>query len=61
MQRENPDKVFHPLLPQVVCADMKKITLENVLAALQGKCEEIVLDPEIMAAALAPIERMLAL
>lgn len=61
MMRENPDKVFHPLLPQVVCPDMKKITLENVLAALQGKCEEIVLDPEIMAAALAPIERMLAL
>ena len=61
MQRENPDKVFHPLLPQVVCPDMKKITLENVLAALQGKCEEIVLDPEIMTAALAPIERMLAL
>ena len=61
MQRENPDKVFHPLLPQVVCPDMKKITLENVLAALQGKCEEIVLDPEIMAAALVPIERMLAL
>lgn len=61
MMRENPDKVFHPLLPQVVCPDMKKITLENVLAALQGKCEEIVLDPEIMAAALVPIERMLAL
>jgi quinolinate synthase len=61
MQRENPDKVFHPLLPQVVCADMKKITLENVLAALQGKCEEIVLDPEIMTAARKPIERMLAL
>ena len=61
MMRENPDKVFHPLLPQVVCPDMKKITLENVLAALQGKCEEIVLDPEIMTAALAPIERMLAL
>ncbi len=61
MMRENPDKVFHPLLPQVVCPDMKKITLENVLAALQGKCEEIVLDPEIMTNALAPIERMLAL
>ena len=61
MQRENPDKVFHPLLPKVVCADMKKITLENVLAALQGKCEEIVLDPEIMDAARKPIERMLAL
>lgn len=61
MQRENPDKVFHPLLPQVVCPDMKKITLENVLSALQGKCEEIVLDPEIMDAARKPIERMLAL
>ena len=61
MMRENPDKVFHPLLPQVVCPDMKKITLENVLAALQGKCEEIVLAPEIMTNALVPIERMLAL
>ena len=52
---------IHPLLPQVVCPDMKKITLENVLSALQGKCEEIALDPEIMTAALVPIERMLAL
>ena len=61
MKRENPDKVFHPLLPQVICPDMKKVTLENVLAALQGKCEEIVLDPEMMDAARRPIERMLEL
>ena len=61
MKRENPDKVFHPLLPQVICPDMKKITLENVIAALQGKCEEIVLDPEMMDAARRPIERMLEL
>ena len=61
MKRENPEKEFYPLLPQVICPDMKKVTLENVLAALQGKCEEIVLDPEIMEAARRPIERMLAL
>ena len=61
MKRENPDKVFHPLLPQVICPDMKKITLENVVAALQGKCEEIVLAPEMMDAARRPIERMLEL
>ena len=61
MMRENPGKTFHPLLPKVICPDMKKITLENVLAALQGKCEEIALDPEMMEAARRPIERMLAL
>ena len=47
--------------PEPPAKDNPLLTLENVLAALQGKCEEIVLDPEIMDAARKPIERMLAL
>ena len=60
LRKENPGKVFHPLKPELVCPDMKKITLEQVRDALRDGKEEIVLPPEIMCAA-RPIEKMIAL
>lgn len=59
--RKFHDKKTYPLEPEIVCEDMKKITLEDVMEALLGNREEIKLDPEIMKAAVRPIERMLAL
>ena len=61
LRKENPDKTFHPLHPELVCEDMKKITLEDVRDALLYNREEIRLSPEVMTTAREPIERMLAL
>jgi len=60
LRGENPGKVFHTLTPELVCADMKKLSLEDVLTALKTGQEEIVLPDEIMRKALRPIERMIS-
>ena len=60
LRRENPDKVFYTLKPELICADMKKLTLEDVLAALKTGREEIVLPEDVMKKALLPIERMIS-
>ncbi|MEA4862681.1 MAG: quinolinate synthase NadA [Victivallaceae bacterium] len=60
MKKENPDKRFYPLSPEPVCPNMKKITLEDVLFSLQDMSPRIELDPETIAMARLPIERMLA-
>ncbi|MBR4986568.1 MAG: quinolinate synthase NadA [Proteobacteria bacterium] len=56
-----PDRKFYGIEPKLVCKNMKKITLENVLDCLKGRGFEIEMDPELMAAAVRPIERMLEL
>lgn len=45
----------------MTCPNMKKITLENVRDCLKDMAPQIELPPEIMASAVKPIERMLAL
>lgn len=60
MRKENPDKIFHPLLPQIVCPDMKKITLEDVLKSLKEEVYEVKLTVEMMDRARKCIENMLA-
>ena len=61
LRRENPGKVFYPVEPEMLCPNMKKITVENVRDCLKNMAPQIELPPEIMAAAVAPIEKMLAL
>ena len=61
LKKENPGKVFYPLLPLPVCADMKKIRLEDILDSLESGRGEVVLPQEIMERARLPIDRMLAL
>ena len=61
LKKENPDKRFIPLAPEILCPDMKKITLEDLRDALKFNQHEIVLPPEIMERAVKPIEKMLAL
>ncbi|MBR2626054.1 MAG: quinolinate synthase NadA [Lentisphaeria bacterium] len=61
MRKENPGKIFHPLANAPVCGDMKKITLEKILATLKDLSNEVVLDPEMMDKARKPIEKMLEL
>lgn len=66
MQKQAPHKQFIPAPGQNNCACnecpyMRLNTLEKIYLAMQNKQPEIVLDPEIMTAALKPIQRMLAL
>ena len=59
MRKENPGKRFYPLEPAVLCPNMKKITLEDVLFALRDLAPRIELDEEMRKKAKAPIDRML--
>jgi len=61
MQRENPDKKFHKLMPELLCTDMKKLTLEDVAAALREMKTEVVLPAELAENAVNSIKKMLAL
>jgi len=66
MQKESPDKEFLPLPPEAGCACnncpyMKLNTMEKLYLCLRDLEPRIELDEELRQAALAPIERMLAL
>ena len=61
LQSENPGKSFHPLRPEPICPNMKKITLENIRDSLRDLSPRIELDAETIRLARAPIDRMLAL
>lgn len=61
MVLDNPGKRFYALQPVPLCVNMKKLSLEAVLHALESHTEQIELPAEIMEKARRPIERMLAI
>ena len=54
-----PGRVFYEK-PEAICADMKKISLEDLRRALASGEHEIVLPPDVMDRARRAIERMIA-
>lgn len=60
LRKENPGKEFYPLQPEMICPDMKKITLENVRDCLKNMASRIELPEEILREAVKPIEAMIA-
>ena len=60
LQKEAPDKTFIPASKRIVCPNMKRITLEKVLWALEDRRYRITVPDEIRARAVRAIERMLA-
>ena len=56
---QNPDKRLIPLEPLPTCPNMKKVTLENLLKALEVHETKVELPKELMDRARLPIERML--
>lgn len=58
--KEFPDRTFHAV-PGAVCPNMKLITLDGIIAALESLSPEVTLSPELMSRAKAPLERMLAI
>ena len=61
LQKNNPDKVFHPAKEQQICEGMKKITLEKVLRTLESMDQTVEMDEAARAKAQKPLTRMLEL
>ena len=60
LRKENPGKTFVPV-GALVCADMKKITLDNLAAALRETKTRITVPPETAIPAKKAIDAMLAI
>ncbi|MFP3897783.1 MAG: quinolinate synthase NadA [Dehalococcoidia bacterium] len=61
LNKENPGKRFIPVSEQAICPNMKLITLEKVLLALQEMSPEVKVAEKIRAAARAAVDRMLGI
>lgn len=61
LKRQNPDKKFYTAGNMQICPNMKKITLEKIIAVLSQDSEGLVLPDERMAKANEPLKRMLQL
>ena len=59
MRKENPDKIFHPLDPPVLCPNMKRIALDDVLLSLREMTPTVELADDVLRRARAPIDKML--
>jgi len=60
LRTENPDKLFYSPSPHLVCQDMKRITLADVIAALKENRYQITVPEAVRRPALLAVERMLA-
>ena len=59
LKKDNPDKEFIPIHPKTICGQMKKVTLEGVLEALEKEQYEVKVSEELRAKAWLPIKKML--
>lgn len=60
LTKENPSKRFYPATIDAVCPNMKRITLEKVLLALETMEHEIVLDRDTLYRARQCVRTMMA-
>ncbi|UCD54203.1 MAG: quinolinate synthase NadA, partial [Dehalococcoidia bacterium] len=58
-RKENPGKKFIPLTEQAICPNMKLITLEKVLWALEEMTPEVKVPEEIRLRAKSAVDKML--
>ncbi|MBR9981600.1 MAG: quinolinate synthase NadA [Desulfatitalea sp.] len=61
MQKANPDKHFFPASPKMVCANMKRIRLEDVHRSLERMSGEVKVPEEIRLPALRAVRAMIDL
>ncbi len=61
LRLDNPDKRFHLLSPSMVCHDMKKTTLAEVVATMEGMRNVVTVPEETRAKAKRSLDRMLDL
>jgi quinolinate synthase len=61
LKKQNPDKKFYSAGNTQICPNMKKLSMEKLLAALRDEEPEIIMDEDLMEKAKAPMMRMLEL
>lgn len=61
LSKAYPDKLFIPADPGMICGDMKKIGLREILAALKNLQPEVKVPGEIRERAKGAVDRMLAI
>ena len=61
LKKRNPDKVFYPMKNNLLCADMKFITLDKIYDVLKNETNQMEVSSEVTEAALRPLDRMLEL
>jgi quinolinate synthase len=59
LKKENPNKIFYPASERAVCPNMKLITLEKVLWALEEESYKIEVPKEVADRAMNALSRML--
>jgi len=60
LQQENPDRQFYSPSAHLLCPDMKRISLADVLLALQENRHRITVPEDLRRRALQAVEHMLA-
>jgi len=61
LKKANPDKNFYPASESMLCADMKKITLEDIIKSLETMEGEVKVPEQIRLPALSAVQRMIDL
>lgn len=61
LQKENPGKQFFPASSKMYCKNMKKISLEDVVASLEGLTGVVKVPDEIRIPALSSVQQMVDL
>jgi quinolinate synthase len=61
LQKENPQKTFHPIDNEMSCRYMKMITLEKLHASLKDQVFQVTVDPATASRARQAIERMISI
>ena len=61
LEQKNPDKRFYSVGHRQFCPNMKKITLEKVVRAMEEMEPEVTMDDELRVKANAPLVKMLEL
>ena len=61
LAKENPDKIFFPADPKMVCADMKKTGLKEIAMALEDLKPEVKVPEDIRERAEIAVKRMLGI
>lgn len=61
LQKRNPNKKFYTAGNMQICPNMKKITPDKIISALENSSPQVELNEDLMKKALAPMERMLEL
>jgi len=60
MRRQNPEKNFYPASDKLICSNMKKTSLDDVVRSLETLQPRITVPEEIRVRALDAVEKMLA-